>query len=93
MYDKILGDTTTDGTMVPTPPRRSAEASSRWTLLWVFGWSQIVPSEKSSKLEARPYKGLLIWDYSPGSPPGLVTNVGFTLDVSLWADAAAQFQH
>jgi hypothetical protein len=93
MYVEILGDTTTDGTMVPTPPRRNAEALSRWTLLWDFGWSRIVPSDNSSQLEARLYKGLWILDLSPGSPPGLVTNVGITLDLSLWADAAAQFQH
>ena len=43
MYVEILGDSTTVGTMVPTPPKRSAEALSRWTLLWVFGWSRIVP--------------------------------------------------
>ena len=36
MYVKILGHTTTDGTMVPTPPRKSAEALSRWTLLWIL---------------------------------------------------------
>ena len=93
MYVEMLGDTITDGTMVPTPPRRSAEALSRWTLLWDFGWNRIVPSYNSSKLEARIYKGLFILFFSPGSPPGLVTNVGFTLDLSLWADAVAQFQH
>ena len=42
MYDEILGDTITVGTMIPTPPRRSAEALSRRTLLWICGRSQIV---------------------------------------------------
>ena len=49
MYDKMPGDAI-DGTLVPTPPRRSAEALSRRTLLWVFGWNQLAPSNKSLKL-------------------------------------------
>ena len=45
--DEILGDITTVGTMIPTPPRRSAEALSRWTLLWVYGSCRIAPSHNS----------------------------------------------
>ena len=63
MYVEILGDTTTDGTMVPTPPRRSAEALSRWTLLWVFGWSRIVPQTIPLNLNrnlTRAYECLII---------------------------------
>ena len=47
MYVEILGDTTTVDTMIPTPPRRSAEALSRWTLLWVYGSCRIAPSQNS----------------------------------------------
>ena len=51
MYVEILGDTTTVGTMIPTPPRRSAEALSRWTLLWIYGSCRIAPHKihKGSK--------------------------------------------
>ena len=57
-----------------------------------FGSSQIAPSENELKLLAIIYKGLFILYLSRGSPPGLVTNVAFTLDVSLSADTHAQFQ-
>ena len=44
IYHEIPGNTITDGTVLPTPPKRSAEALSRRTLLRSFGSSQIAPS-------------------------------------------------
>ena len=57
MYVNILGDTTTGGTMVTTSQEECRRIVALDAAL-AFGWSQIVPSSNSSKLEARLYKSL-----------------------------------
>ena len=65
MYVEILVEIMIFGTMIPTPPKRSAEALSRRTLLWFVGEVR-KPLRKIIRARSETLQGLMNLGLIPG---------------------------